>query len=162
MGDALAVALLELSNLREEDFAEIHPGGNLGRRFWKVEDLMHSGGAVPRVEEDAAMKDVVVEMTSKRLGVTTVVDGQGILTGIITDGDLRRALQRDSNLFERTAKEVMSVEPRTVKKTVLAGVALEMMEQNPSRPITQLVVVDEARHPIGIIHLHDILRAKVS
>jgi arabinose-5-phosphate isomerase len=162
MGDALAVALLELSNLREEDFAEIHPGGNLGRRFWKVEDLMHSGEAVPRVEEDAAMKDVVVEMTSKRLGVTTVVDGQGILTGIITDGDLRRALQRDSNLFERTAKEVMSVEPRTVKKTVLAGVALEMMEQNPSRPITQLVVVDEARHPIGIIHLHDILRAKVS
>ncbi|HLC42473.1 MAG TPA: KpsF/GutQ family sugar-phosphate isomerase [Methylomirabilota bacterium] len=160
MGDALAVALLELSDLQEEDFAVVHPGGNLGRRFLKVEDLMHRGDKIPRVDEESVMKDVVVEMTAKRLGVTTVVDAEGALVGIITDGDLRRALQRDGNVFEKHAKEVMTRQPRTVKKNVLASVALEMMEQNPSRPITQLVVVDAERRPVGIVHLHDILRAK--
>jgi len=161
MGDALAVALLELSDLQEEDFAIVHPGGNLGRRFLKVEELMHRGDKIPRVDEESVMKDVVVEMTAKRLGVTTVVNAEGVLVGIITDGDLRRALQRDGSVFEKRAKEVMTRQPRTVKKSVLASVALEMMEQNPSRPITQLVVIDAERRPIGIIHLHDILRAKM-
>jgi arabinose-5-phosphate isomerase len=161
MGDALAVALLELSGLQEEDFAIAHPGGNLGRRFLKVEDLMHRGHEIPQVDEESVMKDVVVEMTAKRLGVTTVVNTGGVLVGIITDGDLRRALQRDGNVFEKRAGEVMTRQPRTVKKNVLASVALEMMEQNPSHPITQLVVVDGERRPIGVIHLHDILRAKI-
>lgn len=160
MGDALAVALLELSGLQEEDFAIAHPGGNLGRRFLKVEDLMHRGHEIPQVDEESVMKDVVVEMTAKRLGVTTVVNTEGVLVGIITDGDLRRALQRDGNVFEKRAGEVMTRQPRTVKKNVLVSVALEMMEQNPSHPITQLVVVDGERRPIGVIHLHDILRAK--
>ena len=161
MGDALAVALLELSGLQEEDFAIAHPGGNLGRRFLKVEDLMHRGHEIPQVDEESVMKDVVVEMTAKRLGVTTVVNTEGVLVGIITDGDLRRALQRDGNVFEKRAGEVMTHQPRTVKKNVLASVALEMMEQNPSHPITQLVVVDGERRPIGVVHLHDILRAKI-
>ena len=158
MGDALAVALLELRGVEPEDFAVVHPGGNLGRRFLKVEDLMHVGEAVPIVSENTPMADAILEMTGKRLGATTVVDGAGRLTGIITDGDLRRALQRDRQVLGKVVREVMSRYPKTIGRSELATKALEVMERHA---ITQLVVVDDRRRPTGIIHLHDILRAKV-
>lgn len=158
MGDALAVALLELRGVGPEDFAIVHPGGNLGRRFLKVEDLMHAGEAVPIVSEKTPMADAILEMTGKRLGATTVVDADGRLSGIITDGDLRRALQRDRQVFGKVAREVMSENPKTIGRSELATKALEVMERHA---ITQLIVVDDRRGPAGIIHLHDILRAKI-
>lgn len=158
MGDALAVALLELRGLEPEDFAIVHPGGNLGRRFLKVEDLMHVGEAVPIVGEETPMADAILEMTGKRLGATTVVGADGRLSGIITDGDLRRAIQKDSQVFRRVAREVMSENPKTIGRSELATKALEVMERHA---ITQLIVVDDRRGPAGIIHLHDILRAKI-
>lgn len=158
MGDALAVALLELRGLEPEDFAIVHPGGNLGRRFLKVEDLMHADEAVPIVSEETPMADAILEMTGKRLGATTVVDADGRLSGIITDGDLRRALQRDRQVFGKVAREVMSENPKTIGPSELATKALEVMERHA---ITQLIVVDDRRGPAGIIHLHDILRAKI-
>lgn len=157
MGDALAVALLELRGVEPEDFAVVHPGGNLGRRFLKVEDLMHVGEAVPIVSEETPMADAILEMTGKRLGATTVVDAAGRLSGIITDGDLRRALQKDRQVFRKVAREVMSLNPKTIGRSELATKALEVMERHA---ITQLIVVDD-RRPAGIIHLHDILRAKI-
>ncbi len=157
MGDALAVALLELRGVEPEDFAVVHPGGNLGRRFLKVEDLMHVGEAVPIVSEETPMADAILEMTGKRLGATTVVDADGRLSGIITDGDLRRALQKDRQVFRKVAREVMSLDPKTIGRSELATKALEVMERHA---ITQLIVVDD-RRPAGIIHLHDILRAKI-
>lgn len=158
MGDALAVALLELKGVQPEDFAVVHPGGNLGRRFLKVEDLMHVGDAVPIVTEDSPMGDAILEMTGKRLGATTVVNGAGQLSGIITDGDLRRALQKDRQMLGKAARDVMSKSPKTIGRSELAAKALEVMERHA---ITQLVVVDDRRRPAGIIHLHDILRVKI-
>lgn len=158
MGDALAVALLELRGVTPEDFAVIHPGGSLGRRFLKVEDLMHVGDAIPAVGEKTPMTEAVLEMTGKRLGATTVVGAAGRLAGIITDGDLRRALQRDQQLLRKTAGEVMTRNPKTIGRDELAAKALEVMEHYA---ITQLVIVDAQGRPAGIIHLHDILRAKI-
>ncbi|MBI4562019.1 MAG: KpsF/GutQ family sugar-phosphate isomerase, partial [Candidatus Rokubacteria bacterium] len=158
MGDALAVALLELRGVGPEDFAVLHAGGTLGRRFLKVEDLMHVGGAVPIVSEGTSMADAILEMTGKRLGATTVVDGADQLTGIITDGDLRRALQRDREVLGKVARDVMSRNPKTIGQGELATKALEVMEHHA---ITQLIVVDPRRRPMAIIHLHDILRAKI-
>jgi len=158
MGDALAVALLDLRGITPEDFAAVHPGGNLGRRFQKVENLMHVGDSVPIVREETGMREVILEMTGKRLGATAVVDETGALAGIITDGDLRRAFQREPQIFSKTAREAMSRNPKTIWPDELAVKALEMME---SHAITQLLVVDGQRHPSGIIHLHDILRAKI-
>ncbi len=160
MGDALAVALLELRGLREEDFARLHPGGTLGRRLLlKVEDLMHVGEAVPVVPEAAEMQQVILEMTGKRFGATSVVDEKGALTGIITDGDLRRHLQKDGRLFERHARDVMTLRPKTVSRDELATKALELMEHYA---ITSLLIVDATRRPAGIVHLHDLLRAKIA
>jgi len=158
MGDALAVALLELRGVAPEDFAVVHPGGSLGRRFLKVEELMHVGEAIPVVREDTSMADAILEMTGKRLGATTVVDGEGRLAGMITDGDLRRALQEDRQMLGKVARHVMSKNPKTIGRTELAAKALEAMEHYA---ITQLIVVDDRRRPAGIIHLHDILRAKI-
>lgn len=158
MGDALAVALLERRGIGPEDFALFHPGGYLGRRFLKVEELMHVGEAVPVVHEETPMGEVILEMTGKRLGATSVVDREGRLVGIITDGDLRRALQRDRQVFEKAATDVMSRTPKTVGRDELAAKALEVMERHA---ITQLIVLDSHRRPEGIIHLHDILRAKL-
>ncbi|MFQ5520526.1 MAG: SIS domain-containing protein [Candidatus Methylomirabilia bacterium] len=158
MGDALAVALLERRGIGPEDFALFHPGGYLGRRFLKVEELMHVGEAVPVVHEETPMGEVILEMTGKRLGATSVVDREGRLVGIITDGDLRRALQRDRQVFEKAAADVMSRTPKTVGRDELAAKALEVMERHA---ITQLIVLDSHRRPEGIIHLHDILRAKL-
>lgn len=158
MGDALAVALLDRRGIQPDDFALVHPGGVLGRRLLRVEDLMHRGAEVPIVREETPMREVVLEMTAKRLGTTGVVDAEGRLQGIITDGDLRRALQRDPRLFERMAVEIMTRSPKTIGGGELAAKALEVMERHA---ITQLLIVDASRRPEGIIHLHDILRAKI-
>jgi arabinose-5-phosphate isomerase len=161
MGDALALALLERRGFQEEDFAALHPGGTLGRKLLlRVEDLMHVREALPVVSEHDPMKVALIEMTSKRLGVTGVVTEQGELAGIITDGDLRRGLEREKNLLCLTAREVMTRNPRTIDKDALAAQALQMMEQYA---ITSLFIVAATglKRPEGIIHLHDLLKAGI-
>lgn len=163
MGDALAVVLLEERGFKEEDFAVRHPGGILGRRLiLRVEDLMHREEELPLVRHDVYVKEALFEITSKRLGVTGVIDGEGDLIGVITDGDLRRGLQThgDAILNKRT-EEVMTAGPRTIAKDVLAAQALSLMEENSPRPITCLFVLDGSQKPVGIIHLHDILKTGI-
>ena len=160
MGDALAMALLELRGLREEDYAELHPRGALGwRSLVRVGDLMHTGDAMPLVSDDGVMKDVVEEMTRKRLGMTVVVDRDGRLAGVITDGDLRRFLLRGEQIGTQRASEVATARPKTIAADAMAAEALDLMER--SGPITSLVVVDAAGRPTGVLHMHDILRAKI-
>jgi len=157
MGDALAIALLEKRNFTKEDFAMFHPGGNLGKQLLlKIEEIMVSGDAVPVIREDVSLSDAIYEMTSKRLGATCVVDAHGTLTGVITDGDLRRLLGRMTNVANVKAKEVMTANPKTIRDNVLAVVALEVMEQYN---ITQLIVVNEGHRPVGMVHLHDLVKA---
>jgi len=161
MGDALAVALLEERGFRREDFARLHPGGVLGRRLLlRVRDLMHVGEEFPRVWEETSMKEVLVEMTSKRLGVTAVMDGGGRLVGVITDGDLRRALERYPDLLQRRASEIMTRNPKGIEADALAAEAVKRMEEHS---ITSLFVFERPgdRVPVGIIHLHDLLKAGV-
>ena len=163
MGDALAVVLLEEKGFKEQDFAVRHPGGILGRKLiLRVEDLMHQGEHLPLVRHDVSLKEALFEITSKRLGVTGVIDAGGSLIGVITDGDLRRGLQThgDAILSKRTA-EVMTAGPRTIEKDVLAAQALAEMEENSPRPITCLFVLDGNKKPVGIIHLHDILKTGI-
>jgi arabinose-5-phosphate isomerase len=157
MGDALAIALLEKREFTKEEFAMFHPGGNLGKRlFLRVEEMMVAGPNVPVVKEQVPLSEAIVEMTSKRLGATCVVDGAGSLLGIITDGDLRRLLQRTKDVSHVTAAEAMSRAPKTIRKGLLAAKALEDME---SYSITQLIVVDEKNRPVGMLHLHDLVKA---
>jgi len=159
LGDALAMVLLDLKGLSPEDYAALHPRGALGwRALFRVADLMHTGEAVPRVGEDASMADGIREMTEKRLGVTTVVDAAGRLLGIVTDGDLRRVHLRDTPILSLRARDCMTPAPKLIGKDELAAKALQVME---SFAITSLVIVDDAHRPVGIIHLHDILRAKI-
>jgi arabinose-5-phosphate isomerase len=161
-GDALAIVLLEHKGFKEEDFALRHPGGILGRRLLlRVEDLMHRDRELPIIRSDTAIKEALFEITDKRLGVTGVIDQQEKLVGIITDGDVRRGLQtHGTEIFSRTAQQVMTAAPRTISKDALASEALVRMEQNRPRPITSLFVLDVASEkPIGIIHLHDIFKA---
>ncbi len=163
-GDALAVTLLEVKGFKEEDFAVRHPGGILGRRLsLRVEALMHYGGELPVVQDETAIREALFEITDKRLGVTGVIDKLGNLVGIITDGDLRRGLQKHgTDIFDRRAREVMTPKPRTIAKDALASEALARMEQNAPRPITSLFVLDgESEKPIGLIHLHDIFKAGI-
>jgi arabinose-5-phosphate isomerase len=158
-GDALAMAVLDRRGLRPEDYAALHPRGTLGwRALFKVADLMHTGDAVPRVSEDAAMKDAIAEMTRKRKGMTTVVDGAGRLLGIITDGDLRRLQLKARSVRTLRAGEAATRQPKTIGADDLAFKALEVME---SFEITSLVIVDGEQRPVGLIHMHDILRAKI-
>jgi len=160
MGDALAMALLEQRGLRPEDYAALHPRGALGwRASIRVADLMRSGDALPVVADAALLKDVIAEMTQKTLGMTTVVDAGGRLVGVITDGDLRRLHLRHGPISEFSARDFMTVSPKLVERDALAATALDVMEK--SGPITSLVIVDEACRPAGVIHLHDILRAKI-
>lgn len=163
MGDALAVVLLEDKGFNEEDFAMRHPGGILGRKlFLRVEDLMHHGDGLPLVRQDTAVKDALFEITSKRLGVTGVTDAQGNLIGIITDGDLRRGLQNHGDkILSKRSDELMTLHPKTIGKDVLAARALSEMEENSPRPITCLFVLDRGRKPVGVIHLHDILKTGI-
>jgi arabinose-5-phosphate isomerase len=157
MGDALAVALLMKRGLKEEDFALFHPGGSIGKKLLiKVDDLMHRGDAIPQVFLGTPMSKAVVEMSSKRLGHTLVMDNNGKVAGIVTDGDLRRGIEKwGGKLFELTAEEVMTRNPKTVSEEELAAKALSIME---SYSITTLVVPDGDGRAIGIIHLHDILK----
>jgi arabinose-5-phosphate isomerase len=156
MGDALAVALLEKRNFTIEDFAFLHPGGSLGKRLsLKIKEIMISGDGVPVVKEDAELKDVIFEMTSKRLGTTSVVDVGGKLKGVITDGDLRRLLERTMDLNGLTAKDVMSKNPKVMQAEYLASFALQQME---SHHITTLIIIDEKNNPTGIVHLHDLIK----
>jgi arabinose-5-phosphate isomerase len=161
LGDALAITLMEKRGFRKEDFALLHPGGTLGKRLLlKVEDLMHVGEAFPMVSEKALMKDAIFEITSKRLGVTGVCSGEGHLVGVITDGDLRRALERLSDLPNRKASEVMTRNPKWIEKDALAAKAVQRMEEYS---ITSLFVFNSSgdKVPVGIIHLHDLLKAGV-
>jgi len=157
MGDALAVALIKRRGFREEDFAMLHPNGSLGKKLLvKVEDLMHTGDGLPVVGMDTPMTDTTLVMSSKRLGMTVVCNGESKVAGVITDGDLRRGLQRwGAALFGMKASEVMTRNPRMISRETLAAKALSVMQQHS---ITSLIVPDEENRPAGVIHLHDILR----
>ena len=159
LGDALAVALLDARGFGPDDFARTHPGGSLGRRLLThVRDIMRVGDAVPRVPLDAPFAAALLEMTRKGLGMTAVVDAAGALRGIITDGDLRRLIERGADLRELSAGEVMHAQPRTVSAQALAVEAVELMEHHR---ITQIPVVDEGGQLIGALNLHDLFAAKV-
>ncbi len=156
MGDALAVALLQKRGFKEEDFAQFHPGGTLGRRLLvKVKDLMHTGTDVPRVEESVNGTAAILEMSGKKLGMTTVVDRAGALLGVITDGDIRRSLQRGEEFQKMSAGQLASRSPKTIEPDALAAKAVEIMERHS---ITTLVVTEGDRRIAGIIHLHDLLK----
>ncbi len=157
LGDALAIALLDRRGFTKEEFAMFHPGGNLGKRLLlRVEEMMVLGANVPVVREEVPLSDAIVEMTSKRLGATCVIDSGGRLRGIVTDGDLRRLLHRTKDVTNVTAADAMTKNPKTIRKGLLAATALEEME---SFNITQLVVVDEQHRPVGMLHLHDLVKA---
>lgn len=157
MGDALAVALLQARGFTAEDFALSHPGGMLGRRLLlRIEDIMHGGAQIPRVPPDTSLLHALGEITAKGFGMTTVCDSEGVLLGVFTDGDLRRALDNGSDIKEATIDQVMSRQPTTVKPQTLAAEALTIME---SRKITALVVADDDGRPVGVLHMHDLLRA---
>lgn len=157
MGDALAIALLDRRGFTREDFAMFHPGGNLGKRLYlKVEEMMVMGRNIPIVPETIPLSEAIMEMTSKRLGATCVVNDAGTLLGIVTDGDLRRLLQKTTDVSGLVARDAMTVDPKTIRKELLAAVALEEME---SFNITQLVVVDDEHRPVGMVHLHDLVKA---
>ena len=158
-GDALALALLELRGLRPEDYAALHPRGTLGwRALFRVGDLMFTSDAMPVVSENTPLREVIAEMTRKRKGMTTVVDAAGRLAGVITDGDLRRLYLKGGSIDELTAGQVATREPKTIRADELAAKALEVME---TWQITSLVILDGSNRPAGVIHMHDILRAKI-
>lgn len=159
MGDAIAIALLEARGFTAEDFAFSHPGGALGRKLLlKVEDVMHKGSEVPRVSKDTPLRHALLEMTEKGFGMTTVVSEDDELLGVFTDGDLRRAIDHNLDINEVTLSQVMTRNCLTVSKNSLAAEALGLMED---KKITALVVENEEHHPIGVIHMHDILRAGI-
>jgi arabinose-5-phosphate isomerase len=162
LGDALAIALMDKRNFSIEDFASLHPGGTLGRKLLlTVEELMHTGEQLPRVFQDTPTKDVIFEITSKRLGVTAVLNRDSELVGVVTDGDLRRAIERYDNVLSRSASDVMTKNPKVIKKDALATYALKKMEEFS---ITSLFVVEKEgeKRPMGIIHIHDLLKAKIA
>jgi arabinose-5-phosphate isomerase len=157
LGDAIAVALLERREFGKEEFALYHPGGTLGKRLvLKVDELMTGGEAIPHVGADVPLRDAILEMTSKRLGCTCVLRPDGTLEGIITDGDLRRLLQIHSDVSKLTARMVMTRNPKVARQGSLAFVVLQEME---SYKITQIIVVNERRVPVGVVHLHDLVKA---
>jgi arabinose-5-phosphate isomerase len=158
LGDALAMSLLVAKGFRQEDFANRHPGGKIGKRLMRVEQLMHSGDRAPIVRTSTAMPDVIYEISSKGLGMACVVADDGRLQGIITDGDLRRHMVSATHLLERTAAEIMTTSPITVAPDTMAAAALHILEQ---RRITSVVVVDIAQHVLGVVHLHDLWRIEM-
>jgi arabinose-5-phosphate isomerase len=159
MGDALGMAVLERRGFTVEDFAVLHPGGRLGKKLLRVEDLMHTGDEIPRVLPSTAMKDVLFEMTRKRLGLTTVAEADGTLLGVISDGDLRRQMERHGySLLDRKAEECMTREPVLVGRRELATSALDRLE---SCKITALLVTDERGRIEGVLHLHDLWKTEM-
>ena len=159
MGDALSMSLLEKRGFTVDDFAVLHPGGRLGKKLLRVEDLMHTGDAIPRVRPQTQMKDVLFEMTRKRLGLTTVTDDDGTLVGMISDGDLRRQMERHGYaLLDRTAAECMTRAPALVGRRELATRALDLLE---TRKITSLLVTDEKGRVEGVLHLHDLWKTEM-
>jgi len=152
LGDALAMCVLVAKGFRQEDFANLHPGGKLGKRLMRAEQLMHAGDQAAVVTTTTPMADVIYEMSRKGLGMTCVVD-EDRLVGVITDGDLRRHMTGGGNILDRAAADVMTRGPITVRRDTLAAEALHILEQ---RKITSVVVVDEAQHVLGIVHLHDL------
>jgi arabinose-5-phosphate isomerase len=158
LGDALAMALLVAKGFRQEDFANRHPGGKIGKRLMRVEQLMHAGDHAPIVRIGAAMPDVIYEISSKGLGMACVVADDGTLEGIITDGDLRRHMVSATHLLERSAGEIMTTSPITVGPDTMAAAALHILEQ---KRITAVVVVDVAHHVLGVVHLHDLWRIEM-
>lgn len=159
VGDALAMALSEMRGFKEEDFAALHPGGDLGRRFLKVRDLMRTGERVPSVTSETPMTEAIHEMSRKMMGITAVVDAAGALLGVISDGDLRRLLEQDSALLTRTAADCLHRNPRTVDPEEFASTALATMEASR---ITSLFAVDDKGRLAGAIHLHDLLSRGVT
>ena len=159
MGDSLAIALLRKRGFQEHDFAHVHPGGTLGKRLLlRVSDLLHAGSDIPRVQEHTSMKSVILEMTSKTLGLTTVDDRDGHLIGLITDGDLRRGIEQHPDILSLKANAIMSTQPRTIHRDALATAALQLMEHHT---ITSLIVTDHEGHTTGVLHLHDILKSGI-
>ncbi len=158
LGDILAIALLERRGFTKTDFKQRHPGGKLGAFLQKVSDLMHKGSELPLVKENASMQEVILTMTAKMLGCVGVIDESGNLVGMITDGDLRRSMSND--VMTKTAKDIMTVNPKTITGDILVAEALNIMN-NTGKGITQLFVVDN-KLPIGIIHMHDCLKSGVA
>ncbi len=162
MGDALALALLELRGFTREDFAAFHPSGVLGRSLLlRVGELMHRGDELPVVSHRLSLRDCLPEIVGKRLGGTCVVDDEGSLVGICVDGDVKRCLLAREDALDRPITEAMNPEPTTVAPDLLAARALRMMEERPAGPITLLIVVDADGRPVGLLHIHDILRAGI-
>jgi arabinose-5-phosphate isomerase len=158
LGDALAMTLLVAKGFRQEDFAHLHPGGKLGKRLMRAEQLMQGGEKTPAVRTGDAMRDVIYEISRKKLGMTCVLDDGGRLVGIITDGDLRRHMMATDTLLERRAGEVMTRSPVTIRPDTLAAEALRILE---ARKITSVVVVDARQTPLGVVHLHDLWRTEM-
>ncbi|WP_374962619.1 KpsF/GutQ family sugar-phosphate isomerase [Spongiibacter tropicus] len=160
MGDALAIALLEARGFTADDFAFSHPGGALGRRLLlKIDSIMHTGDEIPKVNSGAALSEALLEMSSKALGMTTVLNRDGTLAGIFTDGDLRRAIDRGIDIRDAKIDDVMTRNCRSIQPGMLAAEALRIMEDNK---ITVLVALDDKQQPIGVIHTHDLLKAGVA
>lgn len=160
MGDALAIALLEARGFSAKDFALSHPGGSLGRRLLlHIDSLMHTGESIPSVPANCLLSDALLEVSRKRLGMTTVVDEQGCLLGIFTDGDLRRALDKGYDIRTTPIHEVMTHHCITLPQKLLAATALQIMQ---AHKITAIVVIDEGNKPVGVIHIHDLLQARVT
>lgn len=160
IGDALAVSLLKERNFLEEDFAKLHPGGSIGKKFLKVADIMHKGEEIPLVKDSALLKDAIIEMNFKRLGLTGVIDENMCLCGIVVDGDLRRALTDSANIIDKPVKDVMTKNPKIILKDALAASALQKMEE---LKITSLFAVESENdnRPAGVIHIHDIVKAGI-
>ena len=158
MGDALAMTVLVEKGFKPEDFANLHPGGKLGKKLMRVEQLMSAGDALPVVQLHTVMHDVIYEMSRKGLGMTSVVEKDGRLAGIITDGDLRRKMSTTPNILDLTARDVMTANPIAINQSTMAVEALAMMEQ---RKITSIVVIDSERRVEGIVHLHDLWRTEM-
>lgn len=159
MGDALAIALLQKRGFTKEDFALSHPGGMLGRRLLlRIDDIMHTGDAVPKVNCDELLKNALLEMSQKKFGMTTIINLQGELAGVFTDGDIRRAIDNNTDFHTTRIDTLMSKNPKVIPPGMLAAEALHIME---TYKITSLVVTNSAHHPIGIVHMHDILKAGV-